>query len=218
MSKGFKAVAAVASLVAVFGMSSANAYEWANVYGDYYEHDRQDNKNNTVVVGMEGGKETKFNDMYGFAEYDVTNQSTFVKGSNHFKVLPKKFSVYTQFSNFQTQTGGESVSVAGLGYTGLTGENWAFKPFVGYAVKDGSFAGRDTVVAGWSGFWKPGDVLFTNWTDVEINDNTGFNGGIGAWVDVTKNIYTGVQYTYSYRMAGETYYGNSVGIRIGYHF
>lgn len=213
-------IAAAVALSAFAGTTAqASDFKWGNVYGDYYKHDREGNKSESMVVGIEGGVTTATHDMYGFAEYDATQETTFVKGSNHFKVLPGNFSVYAQAQNFSNNFGGETVAVVGVGYTAIAGDNWNFKPFIGKTFKTGSWAGEESTMIGWSSYWKPGAVMFTNWTEVEIGDApASVNGAVGAWVDLTKNVYTGVQYTYSYKTSGERDLGNSVGVRLGYHF
>ena len=216
-----KTIAAIAILAATSSAAMANG--WSNIYADYYNHmGRSSDNGESVVLGIEGGSIGKYHDMYGFYEVDKTAESTFGKVSNHWKVLPNDFSIYTQATDFQNNFGGETTATVGLGYSNLTGSNWAFKPYVGYTTKGGSFAGEDGVTVGWSGFYAVNsDLSITNWTDVELKEHIRdytVNGGLGVWYDISKDFYTGVQYTYSYQTAGETGYGDSVGVRIGYHF
>ena len=200
-------------------MSFSAAADWGNVYVDYYDNFGRTTENReTQVVGVEGGKLTEKHDMYGFFEYDSVNETTFAKATDHYKFLPKDISIYVQGTDFRTSDGSETTTTVGLGYLGLSGSNWNFKPYVGYTIKVGDFGGDNVPQLGWSAFWSPTEkTSITNWTDVEL-DGVTVNGGFGAWYDITKKIYTGVQYTYSYKTAGEAGYGDSVGLRLGMKF
>lgn len=222
MKKTFLSVAiAVAALTS--GSALANSFNWGNIYGDYYKHDRESNKTDAKVFGVEGGMTTSKHDVYGFAEYDMTADTTFVKGSNHFKFTQDgKVSLYAQASNFSGDGGGETVALVGAGYT-FSGDIWSFKPFIGAAKKTGSWAGTDSTMVGWAGHFVAGPILLTNWTEVEVDTKVPYtvNGAFGAWYDLNETWYTGVQYTYSYKTAGETRsekVGNSIGLRFGAHF
>lgn len=212
-------IAIVAAFLLGSTAASAEAFTWGNIYADGYSHNRTTDNKETLVLGVEGGVTTENHDVYGFYEYDATNETTFGKVSDHVKIHDG-LTLYGQASNFNTDFGGETVTVVGVGYDKIKGENWSFKPFVGYAMKTGAFAGEDGTMVGWSGYWKPADVMFTNWTEIETNASQPItvDGAVGAFVDITKDIYTGVQYTYSYKTAGELGYGDSVAVRIGMHF
>ncbi|KXI22106.1 outer membrane protein OmpK [Photobacterium sanguinicancri] len=257
MRKSLLALTALAATAALPAQAEYQ-YGFANVYGDYltwtngtegFNSDVKvsDNRDDHITLGAEGGAGFDWGEMYGFYEYEKlnmasTDRSQAAKFSIHYKVVGD-FTAYAQIYNIiDNKFDSEQNRVIGVGYTGLTGDNFWFKPFAG--IHDVSAAdnvdanGKVTDANGFNGYmvgWNAGftfevagqPFMVTNWHETELarndgytlnqNGSTGHNGAVGIWYDITDTFYTGVQYRYFYNKLGVDGYGDAAIFRIGMH-
>ncbi|MGF1833879.1 outer membrane protein OmpK [Photobacterium sanguinicancri] len=249
MRKSLLALTALAATAALPAQAEYH-YGFANVYGDYLNWEQGAEKVERpahYTVGAEGGAGFDWGEIYGFYEYEKlnmasTDRSQAAKFSVHYKVVGD-FTAYAQVYNIiDNKFSSEQNRVIGLGYTGLTGDNYWFKPFAGiHDVSAADFkdsSGKVIDANGFNGYmvgWNAGykfdvaglPLMVTNWHETELARNdgyagaqhgeTGHNGAVGLWFDITERFYTGVQYRYFYNKLGYKGYGDAMIWRIGMH-
>ncbi|MEZ8093463.1 outer membrane protein OmpK [Photobacterium swingsii] len=251
MRKSLLALTALAATAALPAQAEYH-YGFANVYGDYLTwtngtqgfngKDVSDDRDDHITIGAEGGAGFDWGEMYGFYEYEKLNKgsserSQAAKFSIHYKLVGD-FTAYGQVYDYSESGNGNAFSeqnrVIGFGYTGLTGDNFWFKPWIGVhdlTTGNSEAAGLNGGMAGWSAgfnFELAGQpFMVTNWNEIEFarndeykkmqNGSTALNGAVGLWYDITDTFYTGVQYRYFANKLGVDGYGDALIFRVGMH-
>lgn len=260
-------VAAIATTAVMTTAAHAgHQYAFANAYVDYlnWEHGVEDlrstnadgkngNRGDHFTLGIEGGAGFDWGELYGFYEYEKINWSSdernqAMKISGHYRIAGSDFTLYGQVYDINDNKfdSAEQNRVVGIGYLGLQGEGWWFKPWIGYhdisvdgvnlayvdGVNDSSeFQGNNGGMLGWSAgyaFTVAGQsLMLTNWNEIEFARNdaysklqygdTGLNGAVGLWYDINETFYTGIQYRYFNNKLGWDGYGDAMIYRIGMH-
>ncbi len=254
------AVAALAATASMATTAQADyQYGFANVYADYlnWEHgfenlrkhydDKNGNRGDHFTIGIEGGAGFDWGELYGFYEYEKINwasknRNQAMKVSGHYRLAGSDFTLYGQVYDINDQkfNNAEQNRVVGIGYLGLQGEGWWFKPWLGYhdlsvdngyQVDNEKIQGNNGGMLGWSAgysFSVAGQpLMMTNWNEIEFNRNSeytklhggksGLNGAVGLWYDINEKFYTGVQYRYFKNKLGWSEYGDAMIYRIGMH-
>ena len=127
--------------------------------------------------------------------------------------MDTKVSLYAQVYNTDADSGfHEQNRVLGLGYTGLSGDGWAFTPFIGaHQINSGDISGSNGGMAGWVGYYNTDiagqNFTFSTWGEYEFARNDeysavqggdyGLNGSINALWNFHQNWSTGVLYRYT---------------------
>ncbi len=216
MKKTNATIAALALLSATSVLAEeSKGFAWGNIYGDFVANEAfaEGNDQEALVVGMEGGYVKDALDIYGFSEYDMTNDNTFTKLTSHYTVL-SGISIYSQGTQFVTDTGiNAKTYLVGIGFTGITGDGYTFKPYFGANYVDLP----DTYVAtvGWSGMIKLSDkTMVTHWNESKVQDGFTAGGDVGVYYELPMDMYIGAQYRYTYD--GKDY-DDAIGLRVGVH-
>ncbi|MDN3681392.1 outer membrane protein OmpK [Vibrio tapetis subsp. quintayensis] len=249
------------SLVAAAATAPVQAeylYGFGSMYLDYQKWDHgTENKaedRNQAVIGIEGGAAFDWGQIYGFYDYEGVDRAhdkrgASLKGSIHYNLGETGASLYAQVYN----TDGDAFAfheqnrVVGLGYTGLSGDGWAFTPFIGaHQVNTSGVVGKDSSgkdvsgaisganggMAGWVGFYNTDiagqSFTFSSWGEYEFGRNehyadnqggkTGLNGSLNAMWNVTEDWSTGVLYRFTHNKLGIQGYNDLVIYRINYKF
>lgn len=229
-----------------FGNVYSDYLTWTNGTQGFNGVDVSTDRDDHVTLGAEAGANFSWGEMYGFFEYEKVNEgsekrSQAAKFSMHYKLIGNA-TLYAQIYDFSENSGAfdEQNRVLGFGFLGLTGENYWFKPWIGlHDVTAGSAnvsanpdaSGLNGGMMGWSaGFsfniaGQP--LLITNWNEIEFARNdaytlsqsgdTGLNGGLSLWYDITESIYTGLTYRYFSNKLGVDGYGDALIFRLGLH-
>ena len=259
-------IAATLATSAVMATTAQAEYQYgfANIYADYLNWGNgfedlstahtspggwdNGSRDEHFTLGIEGGAGFSWGEMYGFYEYEKINWASnerdqALKVSAHYRLAGSDFTVYGQVYDINDQkfNSSEQNRVIGLGYLGLQGDGWWFKPWVGYhdISVDGAMdpqdhkdvQGSNGGMLGWNAgytFKVAGQpLMLTNWNEVEFSRNdvyskmqfgeTGLNGAIGLWYDINETFYTGIQYRYFQNKLGWDGYGDAMIYRIGIH-
>lgn len=235
------AVPAQAEYLYGFGNVYADYLTWTNGTQGYGERlDVSDGRDDHVTIGAEGGAGFTWGEIYGFYEYEKVNEgseqrSQAAKFSMHYKVAGN-LTAYGQIYDYSESKAAldEQNRVLGLGYVGLTGENYWFKPWIGIhdvTSSNGDASGMNGGMLGWSAgynFEIAGQPLMvTNWNEIEFarndtykvmqNGSTGLNGGLSLWYDINDRVYTGLTYRYFANKLGVDGYGDALIFRVGIH-
>ncbi|CAH0532947.1 hypothetical protein VST7929_00796 [Vibrio stylophorae] len=219
-------------------------YGFANTYVDYLnwkQGTEEINRDSHITLGIEGGAGFDWGEIYGFYEYEKLNmgsdsRSQAAKVTAHYKLIDD-FTLYGQIYDLNdNKFGDEQNRVIGFGYTGLVGEGWWFKPFIGYhdmswngnnSQSNGDNGGMLGWVGGYSFNLGEHNFLVTNWNEIEFARNagyanaqggkTGLNGGLSISYDITDRVYTSFTYRYFDNKLGVDGYGDALIYRIGIH-
>ena len=251
-----KTVAAALATTAMMATSVHAEYQYgfANIYADYLNwgngfedlsdsySDKNGNRSEHYTLGIEAGAGFSWGEMYGFYEYEKINWASkerdqAMKVSAHYRIADSDFTLYGQVYDINDNKfdNAEQNRVVGLGYLGLQGEGWWFKPWIGYhdisvdGVATPEVQGNNGGMLGWSAgyaFTVAGQPLMvTNWNEIEFARNdayaqmqygdTGLNGAVGVWYDINETFYTGIQYRYFKNKLGWEGYGDAMIYRIG---
>jgi hypothetical protein len=244
-----KILVASAGLLLSLNLSAAEyRYGFSNIYLDYQSWDHSFNEidnakdRNIAVAGIEGGLGFDFGEFYGFYEYENFNKSDrghSLKASGHIYLGESDFSVYGQVYDTGNSGFSEQSRVLGFGYTGLVGDNYWFKPFIGahdLETSDGfdgnNASGFNGYMAGWSAGYNfnlaSQKFSIVNWNEIEFARNdtyadqqggsSSWNGAVVATWHISESFYTGVQYRYFQNKLGNKGYGDLLIYRVGYSF
>ncbi|TLU66688.1 hypothetical protein FE810_04020 [Thalassotalea litorea] len=219
---------------------------WNQGTQGYNGIDVSEDRDDHVTWGIEAGVTFDWGEAYGFMEAEKLDKSADVR-SQAFKVsahyrLGGEWTVYGQVYDY-SESGGfvdEQNRVLGLGYLGISTETYWFKPFLGLHHVTSPFndpfgnniSGFNGGMLGWNlgAFFSIGaaDFMFTHWNEIEFarnseyadyqNGDTGLNGAIALWYDISKHVYVGIQYRYFANKLGVDDYGDAIIWRIGAHF
>lgn len=236
------AVPAQAEYLYGFGNVYADYLTWTNGTQGYNGVDVSEGRDDHITIGAEGGAGFSWGEIYGFYEYEKVNRasterSQAAKFSMHYKVAGN-VTAYGQIYDYSENGAGnafdEQNRVLGLGYVGLAGQNYWFKPWIGVnevTTGNSEASGLNGGMLGWSAgynFSVAGQPLMvTNWNEVEFarndayeiaqNGSTGLNGGVSLWYDINDRVYTGLTYRYFANKLGVDGYGDAVIFRVGIH-
>lgn len=228
-----------------FGNIYTDYLTWTNGTQGYNAMDVSDDRDDHITLGAEGGATFSWGEFYGFYEYEKINEgsekrSQAAKFSMHYKLVGN-VTAYAQIYDFSENAGvlDEQNRVLGVGYLGLTGDNYWFKPWIGvHDVTAGGAAAANIDASGVNGGmlgWSAGlnvdiagqSLLITNWNEVEFarndaykisqNGSTALNGGLSVWYDFTETFYTGLTYRYFSNKLGVDGYGDALILRFGAH-
>ncbi|KXF79801.1 outer membrane protein OmpK [Enterovibrio coralii] len=236
------AVPAQAEYLYGFGNVYADYLTWTNGTQGFDKQDVSDARDDHITIGAEGGAGFTWGEIYGFYEYEKVDRASSERGqaakfSMHYKVAGNVTAYGQIYDLSQSGAGGafdEQNRVLGMGYVGLTGDNYWFKPWVGVhdvTTGTGEAAGMNGGMFGWSAgysFEIAGQpLLVTNWNEIEFarndaytemqNGSTGLNGGLSLTYDITDTIYTSLTYRYFANKLGVDGYGDAAIFRIGMH-
>ncbi|MGF1707643.1 outer membrane protein OmpK [Enterovibrio baiacu] len=250
MRKSVVALAVLASAAAVPAQAEY-LYGFGNVYTDYLTwtngtqgfdgKDVSDMRDDHITIGAEGGAGFTWGEIYGFYEYEKLNKGSDERGQAakfqiHYKIAGNVTAYGQIYDLVDNKFGGEQNRVLGLGYVGLTGDNYWFKPWVGVhdASREGQSgaSGMNGGMLGWSAgysFEIAGEPLqLVNWNEVEFarsdeyqahvgTKSSGLNGAVVLSYDITDTVYTSVTYRYFSNKLGVDGYGDAAIFRIGMH-
>ncbi len=255
----------VLAAAAVMGLSAQAQAEYKYGFGSMYldyQHWRdganpitgpggQDRASgrNQAVLGLEGGAGFSWGEVYGFYDHENIGtagekEKTSVKGSAHIYLGDSGLSAYGQFYNHANANASEHNQVLGLGYTGLAGKGWFFKPWIGMhqihkRENYGSafnYSGDNGYMAGWSAMYRFNeDWSFVNWNEIEFDrakevaavegGDSSIQGAAIIFYHLTQNFKMGVQYRYFENKlgvfgssSGTQHYGDALIYRIAYDF
>ncbi|WNC68105.1 outer membrane protein OmpK [Thalassotalea nanhaiensis] len=229
-----------------FANAYFDGLSWTNGTEGWNGGDISETREDHITFGIEAGAGFSWGEIYGFYEMEKLNmdsdlRSNAFKVSAHYKVLGN-ITAYGQVYDYNDSGFGdisEQNTVIGIGYVGWSSPDFWFKPFIGvHEVKSGQsdtsfddINGMNGAMIGWNmgmNFTIAGEkFMLTNWNEIEVDRNkdyaeyqygeTGLNGGIGLWYDITERVYTGIQYRYFQNKLGVDGYGDAIIFRVGVH-
>ncbi|MBL4831715.1 MAG: hypothetical protein JKY55_17740 [Aliivibrio sp.] len=254
MRKSLLALSAIAASVVAVPAQAEYLYGFGSMYADYQVWDHgfgNDDDNfggdisdrNQAVIGIEGGAAFDWGQIYGFYDYEGVDRSgddrgASTKGTIHYNLTESGVSLYAQVYNTDTDTGfHEQNRVLGLGYTGLSGDGWAFTPFIGaHQINSGDISGSNGGMAGWVGYYNTDiagqNFTFSSWGEYEFarndeysdaqsptnSDSWGLNGSLNAMWNYDKNWSAGVLYRFTYNKLAREGYEDLVIYRVQHNF
>lgn len=235
------------------GSNNSGKSDW----NDDHDSFERTEKRNQAVIGIDGGAGFDWGEIYGFYDNeDIAHGARSDWGQSH------KVNVHYHFSNLVNDVFGgnmehtdwglywqaydvddhgfdETNRVWGIGYTGLAGNGWWWKPWIGvhHVNSNLAFNGGDTEgfnggMAGWTGgyLFNIGEQKFTlvNWHEMEFErmseyaesqgGHFGVNGGLVLLWNVTDHWSTGFTVRYTYNKLGINNFNNFMIYRIQYSF
>ena len=212
--------AAIAAPNYTFGNVSINKLDWSGTSTEKAGHLKDFD-----YIELEGGAGYDWGDVYGFADFE--NFGDYEKVSDVQISTKAVITVNTAIDNvavyhhtYAAISDGFNVRdhVLGATYTGIKGDNWSVRPFLGavYSAHDtdfnGAWHGMNGGMFGWTAMYdfQVGGEKFTlsNWNEYTFaRDETylakagesgnGMNGAAAIWWNVSPRFTTGVQYRYA---------------------
>ncbi len=239
------------TLSATFPAQASYLYGFSNVYTDYltwtsgagaYDGiDVSESRDDHIAIGIEAGAGFNWGEIYGFYEYEKLNKgsddrSTAFKVTAHYKLFDNVSLYGHVYDLVDNRFGGEQNRVIGIGYLGLTGKDYWFKPWIGVhdvsrEVETG-VSGLNGGMLGWTAGWNVDlggqKLLITNWNEFEFGrsdeyqiavntKSNGVNGGLSLWYDLSPRVYTGLTYRYYSNKLGVDGFGDALILRLGIH-
>lgn len=159
----------------------------------------------------------------------------------HYRILDSNISAFGKLWSKAENTIGDKLNMFyGVGYLGLTGKDYFFKPYVGlhhlsidyYSDKYGSANGFNGYVTGWMAGYSINDrISLFNWTDIQLDRNDAFtesfvaqghdwglSGGMSVTYKFTPHFSTTFNYVYYVNEMAFDGYGDQLIYTINYDF
>ncbi|PSW20779.1 hypothetical protein C9I98_08045 [Photobacterium sanctipauli] len=241
--------AAIASCLLSSAVSAEQLYGWGNVHVDYQFWDQgfvDDNDFRQALIGVEGGAGYDWGELYGFYDYEGVDKATGNRGQTfngeaHIYLGDSGASLFGKVYGHIDQNIREVNQYMGFGYTGLTGDNWWFKPWAAVefinvsnefnaGVKD--YTGMNGGTIGWQAgyaFEAFGEsFLLHNWNQIELfrsdeyaennYGDTGLNGAVNFAWNINEDFTAMLMYRYFVNKLGADGYGDILIYRLAYNF
>ncbi|KEQ13863.1 hypothetical protein GZ77_16525 [Endozoicomonas montiporae] len=226
---------------------SIELYGWAKLKYDYQalDHGTENvNRPNQQLLGIEGGSAFDWGEFYGF--YDLegidrnsANRNQVVNLEAHYYLADTGLSLFGKVYSINSTHNNETNQFLGLGYTGLQGNNWWFKPWLAshYVNVNNEFdnlkySGFNGLALGWTAAYRfnvgSQNFFLGNWNEIEFERNgkyaranhgkTGVNGAVSLGWNATDKISLELAYRYFHNKLGYNNLGDAIVYRVAYSF